>query len=102
MDLWQLRHPDCAVDWRLRRPEAGVEAVRRLLLEALDDCHGADCDRLRWRLHTAERAQELWLLRDQIFQAVAHQHCLELARERGDALLSAFGTVLPGTTPGRA
>ena len=90
------RHPGCAVDWQLRPPEAGVEAVRRRLLAALDDCHGPDCDRLRWRLHTAERAQELWLLRDQIFQTVTHQHCLELARERIDALLCAVGSVLPG------
>ncbi|GAB3772431.1 hypothetical protein GCM10028796_43050 [Ramlibacter monticola] len=96
MDAWKQWSPSCPVDWQMRPPEAGVEAVRRELLAALDDCHGTDCDRLRWRLHTAERAQELWLLRDQILEAVAHQHCLALARERIDGLLAAFGTAATG------
>jgi hypothetical protein len=95
MDQWQQRHPGRTVDWQLRPPEAGVEAVRQQLLAALDDCHGTDCDRLRWRLHTAERAQELWLLRDQIFQAIAGQHCLEEAQGRIAGLHAAFRSVLP-------
>ncbi|HET8747526.1 MAG TPA: hypothetical protein VFM98_18140 [Ramlibacter sp.] len=95
MDPWKQWLPSCPPDWRLRPPEAAVEAVRHQLLAVLEDCHGTECDRLRWRLHTAERPQELWLLRDQIFQVVAAQHCLELAHERIDGLLTAFRSVLP-------
>jgi hypothetical protein len=91
METWMQRYPGCPVDWQLRPPEAGVEVMRVQLLAALDDCHGPECDRLRWRLHTAERPQELWLLRDQILQVLTDQHCLALARERVEALLPAFG-----------
>jgi hypothetical protein len=99
MDSWKQWLPGC--DCQLRPPEAGVEDVRRQLLAILDDCDGTDCDRLRWRLHTAERPQELWLLRDQVFQVVASQHCLAQANERIDSLLGAFRAVLPGSMPGR-
>jgi hypothetical protein len=102
MDPWKQWLPSCPVDWQLRPPEAGVEAVRRQLLAALDDCHGPECDQLRWRLHTAERAQELWLLRNQIFQVVATQHCLQQAHERVESLLAAFRSVLPAAMVGRA
>jgi len=102
MESWKQWLPGCPVDWQLRPPEAGVEAMRRQLLAILDDCHGTDCDRLRWRLHTAERAQELWLLRDQVFQVVLAQHCLQQAHERVDGLLAAFGQLLPARLTGRA
>jgi hypothetical protein len=102
MDTWQQWLPSSPPDWRLRPPEAAIEAVRRQLLAALDDCHGTDCDRLRWRLHTAERPQELWLLRDQVFQAVTREHCLQQAEERIETLLVAFRSVLPSGTVGRA
>ena len=82
-------------EWQLRPPQAGVEAVRRQLLAVLDDCTGFECDRLRWRLHTAECAQELWLLRDAVFQTVASQHCQAQAAERIDQLVPAFRDALP-------
>jgi len=102
MDAWKQWLTSCPIDWQARPPEAGVEAVRRQLLATLDDCHGAECDRLRWRLHTAERPQELWLLRNQILQVVTSQHCLQLAQERVESLLAAFGSVLPAGMIGRA
>jgi hypothetical protein len=102
MDSWKQWLSGSPIDWHLRPPEAGVEAVRRQLLAALDDCHGPECDRLRWRLHTAERPQELWLLRNQVFQVVTAQHCLQQAHERVESLLAAFGAVLPGSMAGRA
>jgi hypothetical protein len=80
----------------IRPTPAGVEAVRRALLSALDDCEGFECDRLRWRLHTAECAQDLWLLRDALFQVVASQHCQDQAAQRIDQLAPAFRQVLPG------
>jgi hypothetical protein len=69
--------------------------VRRQLLAVLDDCMGFECDRLRWRVHTAECAQELWLLRDAVFQAVCAQHCHDQALARMRELLPVFRQVLP-------
>jgi len=76
-------------------PSAGIEAVRAQVLATLDDCAGPDCQRLRWRLHTAESARDLWLLRGPVFQIVASQHCQSLAAERINALIPAFEQVLP-------
>ena len=69
--------------------------LRHLLLGVLDDCEGFEVDRLRWRLHMAERAQELWLLRDAIFQVVSAEHCQEQAAARLQGLMPAFCQVLP-------
>jgi len=76
-------------------PQAAVEAVRRQLLALLDDCDGFDCERLRWRLHTAECAADFWLLREPIHQALVRQHCLPEAARRLDGLKPAFRRVLP-------
>jgi hypothetical protein len=78
-----------------------VEAVRRQLLAVVDDCQGFEADRVRWRLHMAERAQELWLLRDAVFRVVSSQHCQSLAIERIDGLVPAFRQVLPARLVGQ-
>jgi hypothetical protein len=79
-----------------------VESIRRQLLAVLDDCQGFEADRVRWRLHMAERAQELWLMRDSVFQVVASQHCQSLALQRIEGLIPAFRQVLPAGLVGRA
>ena len=43
----------------------------------------------------AERAQELWLLRDAVFQVIASHHCPAQAAERINDLVPAFQSVLP-------
>jgi hypothetical protein len=88
-------------EWQIPIPHAGVEAVRRQVLSALDDCEGLECDRLRWRLNTAESAQDLWLLRGAIFQLVASQHCQTQAADRINQLLPAFQRVLPSSLVSR-
>ena len=95
MAAWKKRLHHSGFEWQFRPTPAGVESVRQQLLTVLDDCQGFECDRLRWRVHTAERAQELWLLRDAVFQAVASQHCQAQAAERINQLVPAFQTVLP-------
>ncbi|TWO70562.1 hypothetical protein FN976_13430 [Caenimonas sedimenti] len=82
-------------------PPAGVETVRQQVLSILDDCEGVECDRLRWRLHTAECAQDLWMLRGPIFQVVASQHCQSLATDRLNELAPAFQEILPRTMVAR-
>ena len=91
----QKRLHSLPVEWQFRPTSAAVEAVRRQLLAVLDDCMGFECDRLRWRVHTAECAQELWLLRDAVFQAVSAQHCRDQALARMKELLPVFRQVLP-------
>jgi hypothetical protein len=93
---WQRWLPSRPVEWQFHPAEAGVEAVRHKLLEILEDCEGLECERLRWRLHTAESAQDLWLLRGSVFQAISTQHCQAQAAERLEALASAFRAVLRG------
>jgi hypothetical protein len=95
MGSWKKWLNSGPLEWQVRPPEARVEAVRRQLLAVLDDCHGFDCDRLRWRVHTAESGQELWLLRDAVFQVVSSHHCQEQAVQRINGLVPAFRSVLP-------
>lgn len=102
MPAWSSWLQTRPFEWQFRAPQQGVEALREQLLAVLDDCQGFEADRLRWRLHTAERAQELWLLRDGVFQVVSHQHCQAQAMERIAGLGPAFRRVLPAGLVGRA
>ena len=95
MSAWSTRLPGRPFEWQFRAPVAGVETVRRQLLAVLEDCEGFEVDRLRWRLHMAERAEELWLLRDALFQAVSTQHCQAQAVLRINGLVPFFREVLP-------
>ena len=95
MAAWKNWLNSRPLDLHVQPPHSGVEAVRQQLLAVLDDCHGFECDRLRWRVHTAERPQELWLLRDAVFQAIASEHCPQQAAERINQLVPAFQSVLP-------
>lgn len=95
MAAWKKWLNSRPFEWQFRPTQAGIEALRRRLLALLDDCDGFEVGRLRWRLHTAESAQELWLLREGIFQVVARQHCQAQAIERINALVPAFRSLLP-------
>lgn len=95
MTAWKKWLQGSGFEWQFRPTPAGVESARQQLLTVLDDCEGFECDRLRWRVHTAECAQELWLLRDAVFQVVASQHCQAQARERINGLVPAFSSILP-------
>jgi hypothetical protein len=101
MSTWTSWLDSSPFEWQLRAPPAGVEAVRQQLLAVLEDCQGFEVDRLRWRLHMAERAQELWLLRDAVFQVVSSQHCQAQATARIEGLVPAFRQVLPARLVGR-
>ena len=103
MSAWKKWLPSRPLEWLnsatsgsfLSAPDADLELVRERLLHLLDDCKGTDCERLRWRLHTAESAQDLWLLRGPLFQVVASQHCQEQAAERVNGLVPAFQGLMP-------
>jgi hypothetical protein len=84
-----------AFDSLLPKQSPGLEEVRQQVLSLIEDCKGTECERLRWRLHTAESAQDLWLLRGPLFQLVASQHCQSQAAERVNGLVPAFQGLLP-------
>jgi hypothetical protein len=95
MPTWKQWLQSRSFELHMQAPEPGVEAVRRQLLDLLEDCDGFECDRLRWRLHTCECAQDLWLLRGAVFQAIASQHCQSQAVDRINGLVPAFEQVMP-------
>jgi hypothetical protein len=101
MAAWKKWLSSRPSDWHIPAHQSGVESVRRQVLSVLDDCDGLECDRLRWRLNTAESAQDLWLLRGAIFQVVANQHCQAQAVDRINQLAPAFEQVLPARFVGR-
>lgn len=102
MASWMQWLQSRPLEWHVQPAQAGVESVRRQLLSALDDCEGFEVDRLRWRLHTAESAQDLWLLRGSVFQVISSQHCQAQASERMTGMAPAFAAVLPARLVGRA
>lgn len=76
-------------------PRQQLETLRFQVQDALYRCEGAMCERMRWRIEEACTAQQLWLLRGEIFQLVARQFCQEEAVRRINALLPAFSGWLP-------
>jgi hypothetical protein len=72
-----------------------LDDVRTAVIATLKDCDGAACERMRWRLQAAQSAQDLWLLRSEIFQMVSAQHCQAEAAARINGLLPAFERYLP-------
>ena len=76
-------------------PPLAVDDIRRQVLAALQDCGGAGTTRVRYQLEHARSAQELWLLRGEVYQQVAREHCESQAAQRMAALLPAFTGSLP-------
>jgi hypothetical protein len=72
-----------------------VEDVREQVRRALAGCEGPLAERMRWRIDAARTAQDLWLLRGEVFQLVAGAYCQAEAQERVNALLPAFEGWLP-------
>lgn len=81
-----------------RRACAAQPPLEQMQLElhlALQGCEGPVCERLRLRIDEAYTVQELWVLREGIFQAVAGAFCQDEAARRVNALLPAFSGWLP-------
>jgi hypothetical protein len=69
--------------------------LRDTMAGTLEGCQGPMCERMRWRIADARAAQDLWLLRSEIFQLVSSQHCQSEAVTRINGLLPAFEGWLP-------
>jgi len=67
-----------------------IAAIRQALEASFEDCLGEAAARLRHRVEQARTPQELWLLRNDAFQIIAHRHDQAVASERINGLLPAF------------
>lgn len=91
--------------WRRSNPiedaaasDAKLEGIRRSILAALADCGSSAAERTRMQARNMCSGTDLWLLRGQIYQLVACQHCEAEARRRVNDLLPAFKGWVPAAT----
>jgi hypothetical protein len=78
-----------------------VISIRLALLDSFEDCLGDAAERLRRRVEQAKNPQELWLLRNDVYQVIAHRHDQKVAAERINRLLPVFKTWLDPRQIGR-
>lgn len=66
---------------------AGLKAIRLQILTELADCHGPAAERVRGLVQSTRSGSDLLLLRGDIYQLVACEHCEAEARRRINDLL---------------
>ncbi|MDB5873444.1 MAG: hypothetical protein JWQ07_2886 [Ramlibacter sp.] len=72
-----------------------IEVLRERSAQVLADCTRPHADRVRVQLNKAVTAQQLWLMRSDLYQTVARQHCEAEAVRRLNELLPMFEGWLP-------
>lgn len=72
-----------------------IGELRERSLQVLADCGRPHDERIRFHLYKADSAQQIWLMRSEIYQAVARQHCEAEAARRVNGLLPMFEGWLP-------
>jgi hypothetical protein len=94
--------------WRHSRPPdvpagaaASPDQIRRLILAALADCESDAAERTREQARGMRSGTDLWLLRGDVYQLVACEHCEAEARRRVNDLLPAFEGWVPPTAMAR-
>lgn len=65
-------------------------AIRQALLGCVLDCEGTATQRLRQKIDRAQTPQELWQLRNDVYQVVSQHHNQTIAAERINALIVRF------------
>lgn len=76
-------------------PPASPDEIRRLILAALADCDSDAAERTRAQAKGMHSGTDLWLLRGDVYQLVACEHCEAEARRRVNNLLPAFEGWVP-------
>ena len=72
-----------------------IDELRRRSLQLIADCTRPNDERIRGQVARAATAQQLWQVRCDIYQAIAHRHCEAEAVRRLNELLPAFEGWLP-------
>lgn len=81
-------------------PAANLNEIRLLSLAALADC-GSAAERIRMQVRSIRSGTDLMLLRGDIYQLVAREHCEAEARRRINDLLPAFEGWVPAKAHAR-
>jgi hypothetical protein len=77
----------------LRRRQASLKdlaQIRGALLQCLDDCHSPAARRLQSKIAQARNPQELWMLRNDVYQVISQHHDQSVAAERINGILRVF------------
>jgi hypothetical protein len=82
-------------------PPASPDKIRRLILAALADCDSSAAELTREQARSMRSGTDLWLLRGDVYQLVACEHCEAEARRRVNDLLPAFEGWVPPTAMAR-
>ena len=72
-----------------------IDELRQRSLQLIADCTRPNDERIRGQVARAATAQQLWQVRCDIYQAIAHRHCEAEAVRRLNELLPAFEGWLP-------
>lgn len=67
-----------------------IQAIRKALHQCVADCNGPPVLRLRHKIEHAATVQDLWMLRNDAYQLISHQHSQNVAAERINALMAVF------------
>lgn len=74
---------------------APIEQIRESLQALLHDCRDMRTQRLIYQINVAKTPAELWLLRGDLHQCIAHTHSQGEAAERINSLIDVFEGWLP-------
>ena len=67
-----------------------LQAIRKALVQCIDDCESVSANRLRHKIIHAQTPQELWLLRNDAYQLISQQTSQTIAAERINNLIGNF------------
>ncbi|MBL8387630.1 MAG: hypothetical protein JNK17_05420 [Hydrogenophaga sp.] len=67
-----------------------IQAIRAALQRCVADCDGVPVHRLRHKIEHSQTVQDLWMLRNDAYQLISHQHSQNVAAERINALMAVF------------
>jgi hypothetical protein len=73
----------------------GLNEIRLKILASLADCKSSAADRVRAQVRSTRSGSDLLLLRGEIYQLLACEHCEAEARRRVDDLLPALASRTP-------
>jgi len=108
---WSNSHPVLARLLGRQAPEdtappsvclLGVEEIRQRHLALLHDCQGPALPRVRRCVSTARSAQDLWMLRCELYQVVSFSHGEPEAARRIQAMVPSFEGWVPAQALQRA
>jgi len=82
-------------------PAANMNEIRLLILGVVADCTSKAAERMREQVRSMRSGSDLLLLRGDLYQLVAREHCETEARRRINNLLPALKAWVPAHTLAR-